>query len=78
MEIFAGLAQACSVGQYFDFTVEELADAQLATVGTSVAELREKGIVELPTAKFEYGTPAFKTPTEKFQFTSQAVADAGC
>ncbi len=76
-EIFAGLAQACGVGQYFDFTVEELADAQLATVGTSVAELREKGIVELPTAKFEYGTPAFKTPTEKFQFTSQAVADAG-
>ena len=32
-EIFAGLAEACGVGEYFPFTVEELAAAQLETVG---------------------------------------------
>ncbi len=67
-EIFAGLAEACGVGEYFPFTVEELAAAQLETVGVSLDELKEKGIVELSDPGFEYKTPAFKTPTEKFQF----------
>ena len=76
-EIFVGLAEACGVGQYFPFTVEELADAQLATVGTSLDAVREAGIVELADPGFEFGTPTFKTPTEKFQFTSAKVAEAG-
>lgn len=33
--IFTQLAEACGVGQYFPFTVDELADAQLRSVGTS-------------------------------------------
>ena len=76
-EIFVGLAEACGVGQYFPFTVEELAAAQLATVGTSLDAVREAGIVELADPGFEFGTPTFKTPTEKFQFTSAKVAEAG-
>ncbi len=76
-EIFAGLAEACGVGQYFPFTVEELADAQLASVGTSLDEVREAGIVELTDPEFAYGVPTFKTPTEKFQFTSEKVGTAG-
>lgn len=76
-EIFTGLAEACGVGQYFPFTVEELADAQLATVGTSLDEVREAGIVELADPGFAYGVPAFKTPTGKFQFTSEKVGAAG-
>ncbi|CAK7035189.1 MAG: Polysulfide reductase chain A [Eggerthella lenta] len=76
-EIFAGLAEACGVGEYFPFTVEELAAAQLETVGVSLDELKEKGIVELSDPGFEYKTPAFKTPTEKFQFSSEAVGEAG-
>ena len=76
-EIFAGLAEACGVGEYFDFTVEELADAQLASVGTSIEEVREAGIVELADPGFAFGTPTFKTPTEKFQFASAKVAEAG-
>ncbi len=76
-EIFTGLAEACGVGQYFPFTVEELAEAQLATVGTSVEAVREAGIVELADPGFAFGTPVFKTPTEKFQFTSAKVAEAG-
>lgn len=76
-EIFAGLAEACGVGEYFDFTVEELADAQLASVGTSLDAVREAGIVELADPGFAFGTPTFKTPTEKFQFASAKVAEAG-
>ena len=76
-EIFAGLAEACGVGEYFPFTVEELAAAQLETVGVSLDELKEKGIVELSDPGFEYKTPKFKTPTEKFQFSSEAVGEAG-
>ena len=76
-EIFAGLAEACGVGQYFPFTVDELADAQLASVGTSIEEVREAGIVELADPGFAFGTPTFKTPTEKFQFASAKVAEAG-
>ncbi|MFQ8868139.1 MAG: molybdopterin oxidoreductase, partial [Eggerthella lenta] len=65
------------MGEYFPFTVEELAAAQLETVGVSLDELKEKGIVELSDPGFEYKTPAFKTPTEKFQFSSEAVGEAG-
>ena len=42
-EIFAELAEACGVGEYFQFTVDELADAQLQTVGLSLDALREEG-----------------------------------
>lgn len=76
-QIFSELAEACGVGEYFPFTVEELAAAQLETVGVSLDELKEKGIVELPDPGFEYKTPKFKTPTEKFQFSSEAVGEAG-
>ncbi len=76
-QIFSELARACGVGQYFDFTVEELAAAQLATVGASIEEVTEKGIVELPNPGFSYGVPKFKTPTEKFQFISEKVGAAG-
>lgn len=76
-QIFSELAEACGVGEYFPFTVEELAAAQLETVGVSLDELKEKGIVELSDPGFEYKTPKFKTPTEKFQFSSEAVGEAG-
>lgn len=76
--IFAELAEACGVGQYFNFTIDELADAQLKTVGHSLEELREVGTVSFPELAFSYDAPiVWKTPTEKLQFTSQAVADAG-
>lgn len=76
-EIFAGLAEACGVGEYFCFTVDELAQAQLASVGVSMERILEEGVVELADPGFTYGTPKFKTPSEKFQFTSEAVGAAG-
>lgn len=77
-QIFTELAQACGVGEYFDFTVEELADAQLQSVGLSLATLKQSGTAYFPEKEFSYGTtPKWKTPTEKIQFTSEACAKAG-
>lgn len=76
--IFTELAEACGVGQYFQFTIDELADAQLQTLGHSLEELREVGTVSFPELAFDYDAPiTWKTPSGKFQFVSEAVADAG-
>lgn len=76
-EIICGLAQACGIDQYFDFTVEELAQANCAALGVDWDEITEKGIVEVTSSAFEYGVPAFKTDTGKFQFMSEKTAAAG-
>lgn len=77
-EIFSELARACGVGEYFDFTVKELAEAQLATVGVTLDELSREGIVYFPDKAFTYGkTPTWKTPTGKIQFVSEACEKAG-
>ena len=78
-QIFTELAEACGVGQYFDFTVEELAEAQLETVGLSLDGLRRAGgTARFNDKAFEFGTlPKWKTPTGKIQFSSDACHDAG-
>lgn len=42
-EIFAGLAAACGVGEYFDFTADDLVAAQVASFGIDLAALKERG-----------------------------------
>ena len=77
-QIFSELAEACGVGEYFRFGVDELADAQLQTVGLSLDALKQTGTAHFPEKEFAYGTaPKFKTPTEKVQFTSEACEKAG-
>ncbi len=53
-EIFTELAKACGVGEYFEFTVDELADAQLQTLGITLDELREKGTITFPEKQLKY------------------------
>lgn len=76
-EIFAGLAKACGVGNYFEFTAEEYAAAELATVGVDLEEIKKSGIVELKDPNFTYGSVAFKTASGKFEFKTDAVGQAG-
>lgn len=77
-QIFTKLAEACGVGDYFGFTVEELADAQLKTVGLTLDELRQAGTIAFPDKAYSYGaTPKWKTPTGKVQFASDACEAAG-
>lgn len=76
--IFTELAEACGVGEYFQFTIDELADAQLQTIGLSLDEMREKGSVTFPDKAFQYGTaPKWNTASKKLQFTSDAMEAAG-
>lgn len=77
-EIFKGLADVCGVGKYFDFTVEELADAQLKSVGHSLEELRQMGTISFPEKTFSPGTtPKWKTKSGKIMFANPAVEVAG-
>ncbi len=76
-EIFNGLAQACGVGRFFQFTAEDWAAAQLATVGVDIEDLKREGVMELPAAPFEYGPPKFKTASGKFEFKTDKFAEAG-
>ena len=78
-QIFTELAEACGVGEYFQFTVEELADEQLKTVGLSLEALRKAGgTVAFPEKALEFGQKkTWKTPAGKVQFTSEACEKAG-
>ena len=76
-EIFNGLAEACGVGEYFQFTAEDWAEAQLATVGVTLDQIKQDGVVELPDPGFKYGVPAFKTASGTFEFKTDKVGEAG-
>ena len=77
-EIFSELAQACGVGEYFQFTVDELADAQLKTVGCSLEELREEGTHTFPEKQLKYALKtSWGTTDKKVHFTSEACEKAG-
>lgn len=76
-EIFNGLAEACGVGKYFQFTAEDLAKAQLESVGVSFDTALEEGVVELEDPHFKYGTTTFKTASGKFEFKTDKVGEAG-
>ncbi|MEG0374268.1 MAG: molybdopterin-dependent oxidoreductase [Raoultibacter sp.] len=76
--IFSELAEACGVGEYFQFDVAELADAQLQSIGLSLDTLKNTGVAYFSEKAFKFGTaPKWKTPTEKIQFTSEACEAAG-
>ena len=76
--IFSELADACGKGEYFNFSVDDLADAELQTLGLSLDALKQTGTAYFPEKAFKYGTaPKWKTPTGKVQFTSDACAKAG-
>ncbi|NPD30903.1 molybdopterin-dependent oxidoreductase [Eggerthellaceae bacterium zg-1084] len=76
--IFTELAEACGAGKYFTFTVEELAEAQLKSVGRSLTELRRVGTLSFADKEFSYGTPVkWGTKSGKIMFANPAVTEYG-
>jgi len=76
--IYSELAEACGVGKYFQFTLTELVEAQLASVGANLAEYQEKGVTNVGDPVDIYAsTPAWKTPSGKFQFKADVMAEHG-
>ena len=77
-QIAKELAQACGVGQYFDFTLDELAEAQLNTLGLTLAEMREKGSISYPEKGVDFDAPIkWGTASGKFQFANEDMAKVG-
>ena len=77
-KIYTELAEACGVGEYFQFTLEELSEAQMKSIGHSMDELRRVGTINLHDKAFKYGTaPKFSTDTGKIKFCNDAVTEYG-
>lgn len=76
--IYTELAKACGIGQYFNFTLDELNKAQLAPTGISYEQLRAKGTIMFPEQTVALGVmPELATPSKKVEFYSEAFKKAG-
>lgn len=76
--IYTELAQACGVGQYFNFSLDDMNEAMLAPTGVSYKELKEKGTIMFPDEAIELGVmPELKTPSKKVEFYSETYKQAG-
>lgn len=77
-QIIKELAEACGVGQYFDFTLDELAEAQLSTLGLSLEEMREIGSISYPEKGVDFDAPIkWGTASGKFQFANEDMTKVG-
>ncbi len=80
-EIFKLLAERLGVGAYFKFTdIEEFWEWQLEGTGITVADLEEKGFVELvgePVWWDRMNDLKFKTPSRKIEFVSSLLEESG-
>lgn len=76
--IFTELAGACGVGEYFTFTEDDLARAQIAPWGIDLDDLRERGWADtgekLPK---RIGDPAITVPGGKVELASDLWEEAG-
>ncbi|MDO5044531.1 MAG: molybdopterin-dependent oxidoreductase [Coriobacteriia bacterium] len=63
-QIYAELAEACGIGQYFNFTVDDVIDAQLAPFPNR-EEIKTKGIAKVMEGQFKFPSDEeFKFKTE--------------
>ena len=74
-EIVTELAQHVGIGQYFNFTREDVGTAMLKPLKLTLDDLRAKGCImfEAPPK----GELTFRTPSKKLQFASKEYAEAG-
>lgn len=77
-QIWTELAQALGKGEYFDFTIDELNEAMLGTVGLTLEQMREEGTHIFPDEAFSFDWPiGFWTESGKLMFTSEAAVASG-
>ena len=77
-EIFTGLARACGVGDYFSFTPDDLAAAQVAPFGIDLAELKGRGWADTGvTQPPRTGEPVIPLADGKIALASDVWEDAG-
>ena len=77
-DIFRGLAEAYGVGEFFEFTERDLAEASLAPLGATYAELDAAEILKFPEKSTDLSGGVFiKTASGKIDFASEACEKAG-
>ncbi|WP_048600335.1 molybdopterin-containing oxidoreductase family protein [Rubeoparvulum massiliense] len=78
-EIITNIAKEMGLGQYFNFTIQELNAARVKPLGINIDELRQKGIIFPPKPAAPAAPAEFKlkTPSGKVEFVSEAFKKAG-
>ncbi len=76
-KIFTEIAKAMGLGQYFNFTVDELNQAMLAPLGIALTEMKKKGTIVLNDPIKLGQVPQLKTPSGKVEFYNESFAKAG-
>ncbi|MDQ7781323.1 MAG: molybdopterin-dependent oxidoreductase [Desulfomonilaceae bacterium] len=74
LEILSGMAEHLGIGQYFNFTLDEMNRASLKPVGVTLEQLRKEGVVDLG-HEWKPGPPRFNTPSGKLEFVSSILRD---
>lgn len=75
-EIVAGMAEAAGLGQYFNFTIDDVLRAQLLPTRMTLERL-ERGSVWRQSETVEYGVPRFHTESGKIEFYCDRLFKAG-
>ncbi|OLS41394.1 molybdopterin-dependent oxidoreductase [Bacillus sp. MRMR6] len=78
--IWTKLAEKLGFGNEFNFTREQWMEqsfSSLAAKGLTLEMLKEKGTLELPVERVPWQEHKFKTPSGKFEFTSQLGKQKG-
>jgi thiosulfate reductase/polysulfide reductase chain A len=78
MWIYKELGQRLGLGDFFQYTDEEdYLKQQLAPLGVSLDQVRQKGYVELPSESGEFPEPAWNTPSSKIELFSTTLEKGG-
>jgi thiosulfate reductase/polysulfide reductase chain A len=76
-EIIGELARRMGIGQYFNFTLDELNAAQLKPLNITLDEMKKKGSITLDAQPPAPGMPKLTTASGKVEFASAAFAKNG-
>ncbi|WP_415928002.1 molybdopterin-containing oxidoreductase family protein [Slackia piriformis] len=74
-QIIVDLAEACGLGEYFTFTLDQLNETYCAAYGVSYDALKSDGLAPIPGCELEFGSvPMFATKSGKIEFSCEAYA----
>ncbi|MFH1115513.1 MAG: molybdopterin-dependent oxidoreductase [Pseudomonadota bacterium] len=76
IEILRGISHHMGIGEYFNFTADELNAAGLKPLGVSLARLKKEGVVDVGN-EWKPGEPHFDTPGGKLELASSILRDNG-
>lgn len=74
-QIIVDLAEACGLGEYFTFTLDQLNETYCAAYDVSYDALKSDGLAPISGCELEFGgVPMFATKSGKIEFSCEAYA----